>query len=232
MAQNYNLQQNIVYQPGRNEVIRQSLYDYQVYPTAGFTQLQFFQLPIGQGICSQNGALATNAKGIGDTNLRMAGTIPAGNRFRIETIELPFFAGAISTANRWAPAVINSFAAVAAATVGAASDDVQAFYSSGHLQLFILSKPYLDEAPLGRFPPKTNLRVSAAVASNSAPTGEVIVTTASMGGRPYVLKPEITLTPVMNFAVNLDWIVAVATPSGFNARVGCILDGILERAAQ
>jgi len=228
----YNLIKNRVTIAGKNEVIRQSLYDYQLYPTAGLTSASFFQVPVGQGQSTQNGAVVGQPKTLGDTDIRSAGTLPAGNMFRIESIEVPFFAGSTSTASLWVPQIMTAFNAVAAATVGKASDDVNVFYSGGHLQLFILSKPYLDEAPLGRFPPKTHTEVRTAMATNSATTSEVINTFAYQSGRPYIMKPEITLTPTMNFQVTIDWLAAIATPSGFNARFGVVLDGLLERSAQ
>lgn len=231
-APRYNLMQNRVTRPGQNEIIRQSFYDFQIYPTVGLTAMAFFQQPKGQGQASYQGAAAGNVKGIWDTNMDLAGTIPAGKIFRVESIEVPFFPGAVATANVWTPALINGFAVAAAATVQASMQDVQDFYQSGALQLFILSKSYLDEAPLGRFPPKTHLGMAAAVASNSATVGELVIGSAYQVGRAYKLDPEITLTSVQNFAVNLTWGAAVATPSGFNARVGVILDGVLERASQ
>ena len=41
-----------------------------------------------------------------------------------------------------------------------------------------------------------------------------------------------TLQPAVNFDVTLRWPALVATPSGFNGRVGIILDGYLMRASQ
>jgi len=228
----YNLNTNRVSNPNVKEVLRQSLYDFQIYPTAGVTALNFFTLPKGQGQTSQPGGVAGQTKAIGDTNMDQGSQLPAGKQFRIESIEVPFFPGSISTANLWLPALNHVFAAAAATAAFKALDDVTAFYTSGELQLFILSKSYLDEAPLCRFPPKTGVDYRVALASNSATVGEVAAGAAFATGRPYQLKPEITITSVQNFSVNLNWLAAVATPSGFNARVGVILDGVLERSSQ
>jgi hypothetical protein len=51
-------------------------------------------------------------------------------------------------------------------------------------------------------------------------------------GRPYYIDPTIALQPAVNFEVLLRFPAAVATPSGFNARVGVILDGYFMRASQ
>ena len=100
------------------------------------------------------------------------------------------------------------------------------------LELNVLSKNYLRETPMMAFPPKAHLDVSAALASNSATTSEVGVTFAKAAGRPYYIQPEISLQPAVNFEVVIKYPAAVATPSGFNARVGVILDGFFMRASQ
>lgn len=232
MAKQYNLMASRVTRPNQNEVLRQSFYDFQIYPTAGTLNAAFFQNPKGQGQQSFAGGVAGAGKTIHDTNMDLPGQLPAGKIFRVESIEVPFFPGSIATANLWLPAGINAFAAAAAATVQAAMQDVTNFYQNGALQFFILSKSYLDEAPLGRFPPKSHLDYRLAVASNSATVGETAMGAAFAVGRPYKLDPEITLTSVQNFNVNLTFGALVPTPSGFNARYGVVLDGILERASQ
>ena len=233
MAQKqYNLLQNRVTRPNQNEVLRQSFYDHAIYPTAGVLNGAFFQQPKGAGQASYAGAVAGQGKSVHDTNMDLQGMIPAGKVFRVESIEVPFYPGSISTASLWLPAAINAFAAAAATTVQVAMQDVANFYQNGALQFFILSKSYLDEAPLLRFPPKTHMDYRLAVASNSATVGEVAMGAAFAVGRSYKLDPEITLTSVQNFAINLSFGALVPTPSGFNARYGVVLDGILERSSQ
>ena len=83
-----------------------------------------------------------------------------------------------------------------------------------------------------RFPPKAQLTLDAAIASNSATVGESAAVSAKISGRPYMVEPPIYLENNQNFVVQLNWPGAVATPSGFNARVGVILDGYLYRNSQ
>jgi hypothetical protein len=116
--------------------------------------------------------------------------------------------------------------------VGNQAADVNSFYQSGMLELNILSKNYLRETPLIAFPPKANYNLDAAIASNSATTAEVGAINMRAAGRPYYLEPTIALQPAVNFEVVLRFPAAVATPSGFNARVGVILDGYFMRASQ
>lgn len=213
------------------EGIRQSLYDHLLYPTAGQTQFNFFATPKGQGLTSALGGVVGSPKSIADTNLDVAGTLPSGKAFLLTSIEVPFYAGSVNTANTYTPASPAVFAAVAAAALEAQAADVNSFYQSGSLQLYISAKVVLEEAPLMRFPPKCSLTLQGTQASNSATTATVGTINAHASGRPYMMEPPVYLEPNVNFVLALNFPAAVATPSGFNARVGVILDGYLYRLA-
>ena len=214
------------------EAFRNRLYDYQLYPTAGVAQMSFFAQAKGAGITTALGSVVGSAKTDHDTNLEIGNTLPSGKQFLIESIEVLFLPGSVATANTYTIAAIALFAGVAAAALAAQLNDVNSFYQSGLLELNILSKNYLREAPLLAFPPKAHLDLSAAIASNSATTGEVAAVFGKGAGRPYYLTPRLTLQPAINFEVLLKWPAPVATPSGFNARVGVLLDGFFGRASQ
>ena len=218
--------------PSQSEVVRQRLYDYQLYPTAGNTQFSFFQQPIGQGVTSAQGGTVGGAKTQWDTNMELGGTLPSGKAFLIESIEVFFFPGSVSTANTYTPAKPYEFNATAAATLGAQLADVNQIYQSGMLELNILSKNYLRETPLIAFPPKTQFNLDVAVSSNSATTAANIIENARAAGRPYYVDPSIALQPAVNFEVLIRFPSAVATPSGFNGRIGVVLDGYFMRASQ
>jgi len=223
---------NRVTNPGQSEIVRQRLYDYQLYPAAGSQQLSFFQAPIGQGVTTALGATVGAAKSQWDTNMELGGQLPSGKSYLVESIEVLFLPGGSATANTYTTANLSQFAAVAALALTAAIQDVQQFYSSGMLELNILSKNYLRETPLLAFPPKAHLDLSAAVATNSATTSEVAQNLAKASGRPYYIEPRVTLQPAVNFEVLLRWPALVPTISTFNARVGVILDGYMLRASQ
>lgn len=223
---------NRVTNPGQSEIVRQRLYDYQLYPAAGSQQLSFFQAPIGQGVTTALGATVGAAKSQWDTNMELGGQLPSGKSYLVESIEVLFLPGASAAANTYTTANLSQFAAVAALSLTAAIQDVQQFYSSGMLELNILSKNYLRETPLVAFPPKAHLDLSAAVATNSATTSEVAQNLAKASGRPYYIEPRVTLQPAVNFEVLLRWPALVPTISTFNARVGVILDGYMLRASQ
>lgn len=225
----------MVAQLGAVEVIRQGLYDYQVYPTAGVAQMTFFQLPIGQGLSSSPGN-ANAVKQLSDTNMQASGTLPAPQGFFIQSIEVDFQPGSVNTANTYTPQRPGSSLAAPAAATGVvqigAANDVDAIYNAGSLVLTIGQKPYLQEAPIGLFPPKCRTEVNAAMGGNSATTANFAIAKAVQGGRPYQLTPGLALMTSQNFSVDLRWPVVVATPSGFNGRIGVRLDGWLFRAVQ
>jgi len=218
--------------PSQSEVVRQRLYDYQLYPTAGATQFAFFQQPIGQGITSAVGGTVGAGKTQWDTNMELGGTLPSGKAFLIESIEVFFMPGSVSTANTFTPIKPLEFNATASATVGGQLADVNQIYQSGMLELNILSKNYLRETPLIAFPPKTQFNLDVGIASNSATTAVNVAENMRAAGRPYYIDPTIALQPAVNFEVLIRFPAAVATPSGFNGRIGVILDGYFMRASQ
>jgi hypothetical protein len=218
--------------PNQSEIVRQRFYDYQLYPTAGVAQLTFFSQPVGQGITTALGAVAGTGKTLWDTNLELPNTLPSGKAFMIESIEVLFFPGSVSTANTYSIVAPNLFNATAANAVLAQLSDVNTIYQAGMLELNILSKNYLRETPMIAFPPKANFQLDAAISSNSATTAEIAAVNMRAAGRPYYIEPTIALQPAVNFEVVIKYPSAVATPSGFNGRIGVILDGYFMRASQ
>jgi hypothetical protein len=113
-------------------------------------------------------------------------------------------------------------------------NDAYIFGRSGNLNLTIGSKPYLQEAPLGRFPAKTHFCVDAALAegTTAAAASQSRVSFGYWAGRPYLLdKAPLLLPENQNFSLTLAWpegVQAITSP----ARVGVILDGILYRRSQ
>lgn len=205
------LAQYNVNRPDQVEAIKSSLYDTVAYPTAGQTQLQFFQVPKGQ-----------SSKTFADTNMTNAGMLPAPQSFLVQSIELIFLPAEASIAGNGALTTSDDFIL-----------DVYSFAKAGWLEFFIGSKPYLDEAPLIKFPPKNGLSGWAALAQNTstAATAAVsFVSYASVGGPVYELNPPILLVPTQNFVVTLNWPSAVTLVNA--ARVVCNLGGILYRNSQ
>ena len=198
-----------VNRPGK-EAIRSSLYDYQPYAAAGQTGLTFFAVQAGQ-----------SGKTKADTNMEAAGALPSPKQFLIETIEVYF----------WPGSPINTVATTATNTAKQA-DDVYTVMQSGFLDLFIGSKSYLTEAPIGRFPPSTGLRVDQSMSGTFTAPNMAKGEYASMTGLIYRVQPEILLEPTQNFNVTLNWPSAIAMPSGIAGRIGVVMRGLLYRNSQ
>jgi hypothetical protein len=203
------LRQFNVNRPDQIEAIKQSLYDDATYLAAGQTQLQFFQTPKGQ-----------SGKTLQDTNMTAAGALPAPQSFLVQSIELYMFPS---------EALILT---VGADTLATFMNNVYEVAKSGWLELFIGSKPYLDEAPLMKFPPRCGLSGFAAL-SDTTTAGAArrsVLNYVSVGGPTYELQPPILLVPTQNFIVTLNWSAAVAITA--DMVIYCNLGGILYRNSQ
>ncbi len=227
-----DLQKYDVNRAGQVEVLRQPLFDTAVYATAGATGINFFATPQGQGSSAAPGN-AGNPKTSVDTNMQLAGQLPAGQSFLVESVEVDIKAGS-SAATTTTFALVHPIVfavAASAGTVFAAVADVNALYSTGVLTFTVGSKNYLQDGPLRKFAPKQGVDVSGAVASTSATVGQTTIALAKAQGEPYNIVP-ITLRSSQNFSVALNWPVVVATPSGFNAAIQVALCGFLFRNSQ
>jgi len=226
-----NIQQGRVTVPGTREGVRWSFYDSALYPLAGTPRIDFFQLPQGQGFTTAIGGVAGQPKSIHDTNMDLQGALPRFQDFQLESLEIGWYSGSSNVANTFVTASgFNVHAApVVAADITDANDEFQ-FRRSGALILSITSKDYLREAPLDRFPKKTHYGYGGF--SDGAGANTVVGASVDINGRPYFLDPFLMLLSNQNFMVSLTWPALVPTPSGFNARVMCTMEGILYRNAQ
>lgn len=206
------------------EGITNSLYDSASYIANGVTQLNFFNTPVGQGVGFGGGA-----KTLSDTNMTLAGQMPANQEFLVQSVEV-LFSPTTPTVATAMPAVFGAQA------VAAQINDAYIFYRAGNLTFTIGSKSYLQEAPLMKFPPKAYYELNAAVADiapNGAGTGNMQsrIAFATARGRPYLLKAPLRLVSNQNFGVALNWpegLQAIVNP----ARVTVTLDGVLYRRSQ
>ncbi len=194
---------------GAVESLWAPLYDFQTYPAAGVQELIFFQVPQGQG-----------GKTLDDTNLEIAGSLPAPKEFLITSVQVVFYPAAVPgrrgtsvTATNW--------------------NDVYGLSQRGHLRLFIGSKEYVVDAPLGKFPPRWWIRGSDAVgvATTTAATDvENIIDYAVFGGPIYEIVPY-RLIPTQNFSVTLRFSNGVFAITA-DSRIGVVLGGFLYRLSQ
>ena len=202
---------------GDYEVIHQSLYDFQTYAQAGQTSLNFYSVPKGQ-----------SSKTIADTNLTLAGVLPAPIHFVVQSIEVYFIPAPL-------PVTVET-AADLTVVVPDYTNDVFEVWESGSLDFVIGSKSYLQEAPIGRFPQKTRMNVdtSSALQVKQAIAADqhwaLASDYAAFAGRPYWIDPWLLLVPTQNFSVELLWPTAVAISAA--ARIGVVMDGLLYRLSQ
>lgn len=204
------VQQYNVNREGQNEVIWQPTYDYQTYAAAGASQFTFFQTTVG----SAGTTLA-------DTNIRAQGTFPAPQEFLITGIQVMFL-----------PGNVIAQAGVDVNVVQENWNDVNdVMFGNAWLELFIGSKPYLDDGPLAKFTQQFRL---GGVANNAA-TGTAasaiawLVDYAVHGGKYYSITP-VKLPTTQNFNITLNFPTAIAINTG--GTIGVILDGFLYRLSQ
>jgi hypothetical protein len=201
-----------VNRPGQLEVLRQSLYDMQAYAAAGQTQLSFFQVPVGQ-----------SSKTKADTNMSLAGQLPAGQQFLIQSLEVIFYPGTVFPGGvAGGPAIVDAFV-----------NDVWKVRSGvASLELNVGSKNYLTEAPLMRFPPKTRLDGWTGQSDSAVAAATTFMRTsyADACGRPYPIDPYLLLESTQNFNVQINWPTAIAITNA--GRIGVVLDGLLIRNSQ
>jgi hypothetical protein len=225
----------LVRQGNSVEVIKDALYDTLLYPTAGQAALSFFAQPAGQGLSASPGN-ANAVKHLADSNMQLAGQLPSGEWFYVQSAEIDVRPGSVNTANTFTPQTVASSAAAPAAATGivqiGALNDLDAIYGGGALRFVISQKPYCEQAPLYKFPPKVRPEIDGAFAGNSATTANFGAARLKAGGRPWQFKPGLSIASGMAFVVQLVWPAVIATPSGFNAAVRVTLDGWRLRAVQ
>lgn len=181
------------------------MYDYQTYPAAGVNELIFFQVPQGQG-----------GKTLDDTNIEIAGSLPAPKEFLITSVQVMFYPAADPGRG-------------ATGDVATNWNDVYALSQSGHVRLFIGSKEYVVDAPLGKFPPRWWIRGSDAIATTDV-TITPLIDYAVFGGPIYEVVPY-RLIPTQNFSVTLRFANGLV-PITADSRIGVVLGGFLYRLSQ
>lgn len=206
----------------RHEVIKTSLYDSAPYPAAGIQQLTFFQQGIGGGI-----GFGGSTKTASDTNMVTNGLLSSGISFIVQSIEIE-----IQTTTPTVAAQMPAFFGAEAAA--ALVNDAYIIGRSGNLRFEILSKPYLVEAPLGRFPSDADFDVSGALAdaTTAAASQQSRLAFGKWTGDRYHLSPvDLRLAETMNFSITLNW------PEGLQpitnpARLFVHLNGLEYRLSQ
>lgn len=196
---------------GMSEAITQPLYSYQSYPAAGSAQpLQFFQsVPVG----------AVTQE---DTNMQLAGQLPAPQSFLIQGIGVDYLWGTASV----------RFGAQSGNTP---LNDFYAIAKRGFLSLQIGSKVYLNMTSLLSLPVRSHVNgaIATADASTAAASEQTMGSIAFADGPTFAMRPLLIPTS-QNFQVTIAYPAgAAAVPSAdASARIGVWLYGTLYRPAQ
>jgi hypothetical protein len=209
---------NHVTQLATQDIIWSPLYDSNSYiGTSGQTSLSFFTIPQGQGTTSAPGA--TGGKTIQDTNMTAAGQLTKGNAFYMTGQEILFYPGVNPET---APGTqINNFI-----------NDNYVLSKNGVLLLTIGSnRQYIQDGPIGMFPPATRLAVASALSGWAVTNSLVETGYAVMSGEVYTIVP-LYIEATLGFQETLTWSAAQALPSATNARLFARLRGYLNRNAQ
>ncbi len=204
-------------QLSNQDVIYNPLYDASSYPTAGQTQLNFFATPVGQGTTSAPGANGT--KTLADTNLNSAGQLTKGNEFFMTGQEFLFFPGQ-NPEQQTAGTAANGFA-----------NDTYDLSKSGYYTLQVQNRNFIQDGPIGVFPPSVRLALTAAVGGTDTAGTQSIsnITYAAMAGQHYSIVP-VYLTANLGFTAVLNWPAAVTLSA--TARIFNRMTGYLVRNAQ
>jgi hypothetical protein len=222
------LAQHTVGVPGQQDVIWAPLFDAQVYPSAGSTQLTFFAVPQGQGTSSAPGAGAV-AKTIFDTNMITNNQLSLGNEFYAIGSETLFYPGVNNSTNT------TSAFGVEISGQEAIAEFLNDVYNVGNGGIKTLTvgtdRSYIKDGPLFLFPPATRLAGFAAVGSGiTTATESPHDAYAVWSGEPYTLVP-IYIQSTQQFTLIVAFAAAIPTPSTQPARIIERIRGYLVRQA-
>lgn len=193
---------------GQFEVIWNPLYDYQAYAMAGATQFTFFQNPIGQ---------AGNT--LADTNMRSAGQLPRPQEFLVTGIQVLFLPGnAVASSQNAAGTAQENW-----------NDVFDVMFGDAWLELFIGSKPYVQDGPLAKFTQQFRLTGGGWTTGAGSVATTDFIDYAVHAGRYYAITP-VKLTANQNFSVTANFPTAIGVSVA--ATIGVILDGFLYRLSQ
>lgn len=207
--------QYAVNRPGEEEGIWAPLYDMQAYGAAGAAVFTFFQVPVG-GV---RGGVALTEE---DTNMEGQGVLPAPKKFLMTGIEVFFMSGL-------APGRTGVIA-----NNGQMWNDVHTLYQRGLVRLYIGSKDYLKDGPLGTFPPCWRLAGESSLGGVGAAAGSADqIEYSQFAGKPYECSPYM-IPSQQNFRVTLEFPNGVRALPSANAtsRIGVRLLGFQYRLSQ
>ncbi|HLB37475.1 MAG TPA: hypothetical protein VJL31_12965 [Gemmatimonadales bacterium] len=206
---------------GLLDVIVEPRYDTATITAPGTLALSYFTVPVGQGLSAFAGAGV--AKSYSDTNMDLAGQLPAGYNFDILGFRvMPCF---------WIGG------SVGAAQVTGKIQDANTWSHGGLFTFTIGSKPFLrvpiDTIPAGMGPAGFGSSFTAEFGGAQSHGVPSLDNSFKIGRQP------LTLSQTQNFNVVLSWPLVVANTTQFAAHqpaagipVRVFMDGFLKRIVQ
>jgi hypothetical protein len=203
------------------DVIVEPRYDTNTILAAGSLALSYFTVPVGQGLSAFAGAGV--AKSYSDTNMELAGQLPAGYNF----VVLGF---------RAMPAFVVGNMVAAASVVGQIHD-ANTWSWGGVFNFTIGSKSYcrvpLDTIPAGMGPAGYGSSFTGAFGSAASHGAPLLSNSFSISRQP------LELAQTQNFNVVLSWPLVVANTTAFanhqpaaGLPIRVFMDGFLKRIMQ
>lgn len=230
--------------PGQKDVIWNPQYDTNLYPAAGVAiqALSFFSQQQGAGTSYSPGVYyGVGPKTFYDTNLQAPNAFTLGQEFYCIGAEFDLIPGVGSKSwptigaddDNYLPAQASTTADVAA--FGSFLNDIWVLANIGYVALKVgTDRFYIQDGPIGKFPPRTRLAFSAAVAAVQVAADGTLNTYeqsyAQPSGIPYVIVP-IYLQTNQLFTLTLSFAGQIALPSGDPAVIRARLNGYLIRQA-
>lgn len=213
------------------------VYDTVVLPSAGFTEIQMFTQPQGQGQTAFEGA-AAGGKTWWDTSLTTAGMLPSGKKITVYGLAFLYEAGATpaTAAGFKSAAPIQSINDTSPTSTGAnvnlPSVEVYRALRNLHAQ-FVIGDKVICEGRLFRFPMPTDCRVDSSMTAASSITGIRATGNVVTEGDVWDFgEGGLIIDPTVNFSIRVKCPVAMATLTGQNARLTCYLLSKVTSAAQ
>lgn len=204
-----------------SDVVWNPMFDSLTYPSAGFTEWEFFNEGIGAGSTSAPGA-GTGKKTLFDTNMRTQNQLSKGIQFYAigsETIFQPGVQPTEGTPYAFFPVDLQA----TAADIGGFIKDMWAVLSGGLKELKVnTDRWYIQDTPLFLFPPSAWFHMHGAFGALT-PTTQASVEAfelnySTAAGEPYEIVP-VYIQSNQEFTLSIKYAAAIATPSGFPGRM-------------
>lgn len=216
--------------PRSAEVMSQSLYDFQLLPSAGRIVTEFFSTPVGSGTQAFAGFPAPAGKTYADTNMEAPKQLPHGKAFLATSIEAFWRTNFDSSIAR------RLYSADTATPATAPSEIINGDFNNpqnakfGVVSFHVENDTVLVESDAYRLGQTRRLGVDGAVSTNDGSRSAMFGLNTPFSENPWVLDPPIFIPPATNFCVRWSYIPPLTLVNTYI--LGIVLNGYLFRFSQ